>query len=75
MIDFKKESAKFDFLTLDPEPTGHYNETVQLIEVFNSTLRRIGKEVNNANIQLEEILVQSMEEKEKNRYIAEQREL
>ncbi|MBS4031208.1 MAG: nucleotide exchange factor GrpE [Clostridiales bacterium] len=73
MIDFQKELSKFDFFTIDREFAGHYNETAQVIDVFNVTLRRIGKEMSNANIQLEEVLVQAMEEKEKDRYIAEQK--
>lgn len=73
MIDFRKELKKFDFFTIDPEFTGCYNETTQVIEVFNSNLKRIGKELNNTNIQLEEVLSQYMEEKEKDRYIAEQK--
>lgn len=71
MIDFRKELAKFDFFTVDAEFTGYYNETAQVIEVFASTLKRIGKELNNTNIQLEEILAQYMEEKEKDKHIAE----
>ncbi|NLI93093.1 MAG: nucleotide exchange factor GrpE [Peptococcaceae bacterium] len=71
MIDFRKELAKFDFVTVDAEFVGCYNEAIQVIEVFNSTLKRIGKELNNTNIQLEEVLSQYMEEKEKDKYIAE----
>ncbi|MEW6623616.1 MAG: nucleotide exchange factor GrpE [Bacillota bacterium] len=71
MIDFRKELAKFDFLTVDGEFAGWYNETTQVIEVFNSTLKRIGKELNNTNIQLEEVLSQYMGEKEKDKEITE----
>ncbi len=67
MIDFRKELAKFDFLTVDEEFTGLYNETTQVVKLFNSTLKRIGKELNNTNMQLEEILSEYMEEKEKDR--------
>jgi len=73
MIDFRNELAKFDFFTVDDEFAGYYNETTQVIEVFNSTFKRIGKELNNTNIQLEEVLLHYMEEKEKDQYIAEQK--
>ncbi|MCR4442859.1 MAG: nucleotide exchange factor GrpE [Peptococcaceae bacterium] len=72
MIDFRKELAKFDFFAIDAEFTGYYYETAQVIEAFNSTLKRIGKELNNANMQLEEVLSQHLEEKEKDKHIAEQ---
>lgn len=52
MIDFRKELAKFDFITVDAEFAGSYNEAAQVIEVFNSTLKRIGMELNNTNMQL-----------------------
>ena len=75
MIDFQKELAKFDFLNVDDEFVGYYNETIPLLEVFNSTLKRISKELNSANIQLEEVLAQYTEEnaaqKEKDSYITE----
>ncbi|MBZ4655060.1 MAG: hypothetical protein JG781_2417 [Peptococcaceae bacterium] len=71
MIDFRKELSKFDFVTVDAEFARCYNEAAQVIEVFNSTLKRIGKELNNTNLQLEEVLSQYLEEKEKDKYIAE----
>lgn len=71
MIDFRKELAKFDFITVDAEFAGCYNEAAQVIEVFNSTLKRIGMELNNTNMQLEEVLSQYMEENEKDKYITE----
>ncbi|MBS4021328.1 MAG: nucleotide exchange factor GrpE [Dethiobacter sp.] len=72
MIDFRKELDNFDFSTIDSDFSRHFNEAAQVIKVFNSTLRRLGKEMSNTNIQLEEVLSQFMEEKEKDRYIAEQ---
>ncbi|KJS18691.1 MAG: hypothetical protein VR72_21855 [Clostridiaceae bacterium BRH_c20a] len=73
MIDFRKELAKFDFVTVDDDFARYNNETTQVIEVFNSTFKRIGKELNNTNFQLEEVLMHYMEEKEKDQYIAEQK--
>jgi hypothetical protein len=42
----------------------------RVIEVFNSTLKRIGKELNNTNIQLEEVLAQCMDTGEKDKRLA-----
>jgi molecular chaperone GrpE (heat shock protein) len=75
MIDFRKELAKFDFVTVDAEFTGYYYETTPVIEVFTSTLKRIGKELNHTNLQLEEILSHYMEEKEKDRQLIEQKKM
>jgi len=54
MIDFRKELSKFDFVTVDAEFTNSSSETAQVIEIFNSNLKRIAKELNHTNIQLEE---------------------
>ncbi|MDD2402669.1 MAG: nucleotide exchange factor GrpE [Clostridia bacterium] len=75
MIDFQKELAKFDFFNVSPEFTGYYTETVQVMEIFNSTLKRISKELNYTNIQVEEILSQQLEENEKDKQIAEQQRM
>ena len=75
MIDFRKELTKYDFLTVEADFVERSNETTQLLEVFNSTLKRISRELNNTNIQLEEVFSQymeeNMEEKEKDKYITE----
>lgn len=71
MIDFRKELAKFDFFAIDDEFTAFYNETSQILEVFNSTLKRFGKELNNTNIQLEEVLAHLMEDQEKEKHVTE----
>jgi molecular chaperone GrpE (heat shock protein) len=73
MIDFKKELEKYDFFAVGAEFAGHFNETARVIEAVAANIRRIGKEISNANIQLEEILSHHTEEKEKDRYIAEQK--
>jgi molecular chaperone GrpE (heat shock protein) len=71
MIDFHKELAKFNFVD-DAELTAFENETSQVIEAINFTLKRIGKELNNSNIQLEEVLAMQTEETEKNKFFTEQ---
>lgn len=45
--------------------------STQLIELFNSTLKRISKELNNTNIQLEEVFSEYLEDQEKDQQIAE----
>lgn len=75
MIDFQKELAKFNFSEIDPEFTQFYSETAQLLAVCSTALKRIGKELNHANLQLEDVLAQSAEEKEKDRYLAEQKKM
>ncbi len=74
MIDFKKELEKYDFFVVDPEFSGYFNETARVIEAVAANIRRIGKEISNTSIQLEEVLSYHAEEKEKDRYIAEQKE-
>ena len=73
MIDFQKELDKFDFMTLEPEFSRVYNETTAVVEAFTTIVKRIGKELHNTNIQLEELLIQCMEEKEKEKQITELR--
>ena len=71
MIDFQKELAKFDFFAVNDELNDFCNETTLVMDAVTAALKRIGKEVNNTNIQLEEILSQHEEEKEKNEQIKE----
>ena len=73
MIDFQKELDKFDFMTLEPEFSRVYNETTAVVEAFTTIVKRIGKELHNTNIQLEELLLQCMEDKEKEKQITELR--
>lgn len=73
MIDFQKELDKFDFMTLEPEFSRVYNETTAVVEAFTTIVKRIGKELHNTNIQLEELLLQCMEDKEKEKQIIELR--
>lgn len=73
MIDFQKELDKFDFMTLEPEFSRVYNETTAVVEAFTAIVKRIGKELHNTNIQLEELLLQCMEDKEKEKQIIELR--
>lgn len=73
MIDFKKELAKFDFNGVDVEFTRCYNEAMPVVEAFTATLRRIGKELNNTNIHLEDVVSQYMDESERDRHLAEQK--
>jgi len=70
MIDFQKELEKFDFFIIN-EFSGYFNETTAVMEALTATLKRIGKEVNNTNIQLEEVLSQYEEETEKDKQIKE----
>jgi len=71
MIDFHKELTKFIFFA-DAEFTAFDNETSQVIEAINFTLKRIGKELNNTNIQIEEVLTLQTEETEKDKFFTEQ---
>ncbi len=73
MIDFQKELDKFDFMTFEPDFSRVYNETTAAVEAFTAIVKRFGKELNNTNIQLEELLSQYMEEKEKDKQITELR--
>ncbi|MDP3487087.1 MAG: nucleotide exchange factor GrpE [Bacillota bacterium] len=72
MIDFHKELAKFDFATVDTELTDFHNETIHIIEAVTTAFKRIGKEVNLTNIQLEDFFALQSEETEKDKHIAEQ---
>ncbi|HBG16881.1 MAG TPA: nucleotide exchange factor GrpE [Firmicutes bacterium] len=68
MIDFHNELAKFDFFTVDEDFTGFHHESLPILKVFNSTFQRFCKELNGANIQLEEVvsLLAENNESEKN---------
>ena len=55
---------------LTPTLPGIKMKRYRVIEVFNSTLKRIGKELNNTNIQLEEVLAQCMDTGEKDKRLA-----
>ncbi len=74
MIDFQKELAGYDFNAIDPELTGYLYETTPLIKAFQSTLKRVGKELNQTSIQLEELLDTAVEAQELERIIASQQE-
>ncbi|NLX90402.1 MAG: nucleotide exchange factor GrpE [Firmicutes bacterium] len=71
MIDFEKELSKFDFFAVNDELNAYHNETTLALDAVTAVLKRIGKEINNTNIQLEEILSQHEEDEEKNEQIKE----
>ncbi|MBS3949986.1 MAG: nucleotide exchange factor GrpE [Peptococcaceae bacterium] len=72
MIDFHKELAKFDFATAGTELTDFHSETIHIIEAVATAFKRIGKEVNHTNIQLEDFFALQSEETDKDKHIAEQ---
>lgn len=74
MIDFQKELAGYNFAVVDPELTNNLNETTPLIKYFNSTLKRVGQELNQSNLQLEELLDSSLDKQNKDKIIANQHE-
>ncbi len=74
MIDFRKELAAFDFAAIDPAITGYLNEITPVIETFQSTLKRVSRELNQTNLQLEELLSTSQDEQGKDKTIAHQQE-
>ncbi|GAU77731.1 nucleotide exchange factor GrpE [Fusibacter sp. 3D3] len=57
MIDFKKELDKFNFLNKAPDVSEERTDVSIWLENFNSTLKRIGKEQNETNMQIEEIMI------------------
>lgn len=71
MIDFSKELQKYYFMETDKAFIDIQNETAIIIDSLNATLKRIGKEQNNTNTQIEEILSILDEEKEKEKLISE----
>lgn len=73
MIDFEKELAKFDFASVDAEFTGQYSEAAPAVEVCATTLKRIGRELHGANMQMEEVLSFLGEEAEKDKLLAEKK--
>lgn len=70
MIDFRKELAKFDFAALDAGWSAGLSETGQVAAAVNAALKRLGKEMSNINLQLEETLELYAEDKEKDKQIA-----
>lgn len=56
MIDFEKELQKFHFFDTGNDAAILDNEAVIVTDMFNSVLRRLGKEQSNASTQLEELL-------------------
>jgi len=74
LIDFQKELAEYNFAVVDPELTNNLNETTPLIKFFNSTLKRVGQEINQSNLQLEELLDSSLDKQNKDKIIANQNE-
>ncbi|MFO7953107.1 MAG: nucleotide exchange factor GrpE [Bacillota bacterium] len=74
MIDFHKELARYDFATIDPELTGYLYEATPLIESFRTSLKRVGKELHQNNLQLEELLNATLEEQEKDKVMANHQE-
>jgi molecular chaperone GrpE (heat shock protein) len=71
MIDFQKELEKFDFFKLDAQIAGHENEATQVIDACHTTLQRIGKDINQTSLQIEDAVEQLLEENEKDKHIAE----
>ncbi|MEW6242959.1 MAG: nucleotide exchange factor GrpE [Bacillota bacterium] len=75
MIDFRQELAKFNFASVDAEFAQYHNEAAPLIEALTAVLKRVGRELNQANLQIEEALSLFAEEKEAERRLAEQRKM
>jgi len=74
LIDFQKELAGYDFAAIDPGLTGYLYETTPLIKAFHSTLKRVGQEMNQANLQLEELMDGYQDEHKKDKIITNQQE-
>jgi molecular chaperone GrpE (heat shock protein) len=70
-MDFEKELKKFNFMEMDQSFISRQNEMSILFEGFNSSLKRIGKEQNKTNVQLEDIRDFIEETKEKQAIIVE----
>jgi len=75
MINFHQELTKFDFASVDADFARYYHETAPLIEALTVMLKRIGRELNQANLQIEEVLSLFAEERETEIRLAEQRKL
>ena len=56
MIDFEKELKKFRFLDTDEDFIQLQNESSVLFKAFHSTLKRLSREQNQTNTQLEEVI-------------------
>ncbi|NSW91119.1 MAG: nucleotide exchange factor GrpE [Firmicutes bacterium] len=69
MIAFEEELKKFDFFNIDSSFKDTQSELVNVFREVNSTLGRISKEQDKANIQLEEIMLVFDEIKEKDETI------
>lgn len=70
LIDFHKELEKFDFAAVDENFNRYRLETSPLVETLNTTLKRIGKELNHTNMQIEDFLAASADEQEKDQLLA-----
>lgn len=75
MIDFCKELAKFDFTADDPEFVQYYHETAPLMEALTAMFKRVGRELNQANLQIEEILSLYAEQREAEKLLDEMKKL
>ena len=73
MIDFKQELAKYNFQEVDPEFVRDYQETSRIAGACTAALRRIGKDLHQTNLQIEEILSLYQEEHEREQLLAEMR--
>jgi len=73
MLDFRKELEKYDFAAIDTGFAGIFSERTQMMEQFNSALKRIDKKLDHAALQLEEVLAEYMDGQEKDKQIAELR--
>lgn len=74
MIDFQKELAGYDFAATDPELTSYLYETTPLLQAFHATLKRVGKELHQTNIQLEELMDSAVDTQGLEKAIAKQQE-
>ena len=72
MIDFYEELAKFELSAEHEEFAALHNEAHQVIAALNTTLKRFGRELNDTNIQLEEMVSMHAEELKKDEVISEQ---
>ena len=74
MIDFAKELSEFNFLELDKDLTGMKYESSISIQSFSDMLKKMRKEQNEVNYQIEEIITVLEEIKSKDRVISELKE-
>lgn len=71
MLNFEKELESFDFSKVDPEFSGHFSEIAPLIEALSGTVKRIGKDINQSSLQVEELLSAFDDLQEKDRLLTE----